>query len=220
MASEEERPTISGNYELHDVLRQLDQLEGTVTSSEERREVRRTKRMLERVPGGERIKKYTSRDVAEGFVGGIIFSVPLLVEDGVFEIAEWFTESLVGPIPIFLVINVLFITGLVTGLLYYTDIRDVQMRLIFGFLPKRLVAVLGISFVVATATMFIWGRLHADGPTNLEAFGRITVIWAAAALGATLGDILPGESKGGDIAQMISGIGDGSGSENGPGDGN
>ncbi len=220
MASEEERPNISGNYELDDVLRQLDELEETVTSSEERREVRRTKRMLERVPGGDRIKKYTSRDIAEGFVGGIIFSVPLLVEDGVFEIAEWFTESLVGPIPTFLVINVLFVTGLVAGLLYYTDIRDVQMRLLFGLVPKRLVAVLGISFIVAAATMFMWGRLHADGPTNLEAFARITVIWAAAALGATLGDILPGESKGGDIAQMISEIGDGGGSENSPGDGN
>ncbi len=220
MSSEEERPNISGNYELDDVLRQLDELEETVTSSEERREVRRTKRMLERVPGGDRIKKYTSRDIAEGFVGGIIFSVPLLVEDGVFEIAEWFTESLVGPIPTFLVINVLFVTGLVAGLLYYTDIRDVQMRLLFGLVPKRLVAVLGISFIVAAATMFMWGRLHADGPTNLEAFARITVIWAAAALGATLGDILPGESKGGDIAQMISEIGDGGGSENSPGDGN
>ncbi len=216
MGAENDRPDNDGEYALRDVLEQLDALEETVSSSEERREVRRTKRMLERVPGGERIKKYTSRDIAEGFVGGIIFSVPLLVEDGVFEIAEWFSGVYLGPIPIFLVANVLFITGLVAGLLYYTDIRDVQIRLLFGFVPKRLTAVLSISFLVAAGTMFMWGRLHADDPTTLQMFARITVIWAAAAMGATLGDILPGESKGGDIADMISGMGDGSVSKNDP----
>lgn len=198
-----------GNYELQDVLNQLDQLEQTVSSSEERREVRQTRRMLERVPGSDRIKKYTSRDIAEGFVGGIIFSVPLLVEDGVFEIAEWFASTTVGQVPIFLVINILFIGCLSAGLLYYTDIRDVQIRLLFGFIPKRLTGVLLISFLVAAGTMLMWGRLHADNPTNLELFARITVIWAAAALGATLGDILPGESKGEDLATMISEMGDG-----------
>ena len=216
MDPENESPENGSGYELRDVLRQLDELEETVSGSEERREVRRTKRMLERVPGSDRIKRYTSRDIAEGFVGGVVFSVPLLVEDGVFEIAEWFSDVFFGPIPIFLVANVLFITGLVAGLLYYTDIRDVQIRLLFGFVPKRLTAVLGISFLVAAGTMFMWGRLHADDPTTLQMFARITVIWAAAAMGATLGDILPGESKGGDIADMISGMGDGSVSTSDP----
>ncbi len=217
--SREDGTTDAGadEYDMRDVFDQLETLEATVTSSEERQEVRRTKRMLERVPGGERIKKYTTRDVAEGFVGGIIFSLPLLVEDGVFEIAEWFTAVSLGPLPLFLVINVLFVVVLVSGLLYYTDIRNVQMRLLFGFVPKRLTAVLLISFLVALGTMFMWGRLHADDPTTLEAFARVTVIWAAAALGATLGDILPGESKGEDIATRIGNLGDGSSA---PTDGN
>ena len=83
----EDNPS-SSQTDIADILEQLDELEAFVSSSEERKEVRRTKRMLKRVPGSKRIKKYTSRDVAEGFVGGIIFSLPLLVEDGVFEIAE------------------------------------------------------------------------------------------------------------------------------------
>jgi len=207
---------VRGGYELRDVFDQLDELEGTVTSPEERREVRRTRRMLERVSGNERIRKYTSRDVAEGFVGGIIFSLPLLVEDGVFEIAEWFTAFSVGPLPLFLTINVLFVVTLVSGLLYYTDIREVQMRRLFGFLPRRLAAILVISFLVAFLTMFLWGRLHEEDPTTLEQIGRVTVIWAAAALGATLGDILPGESSGQDLAELIADIGDGS---EGPGAG-
>ena len=200
----------ANEYELRDVFEQLDELEESVTSSEERTEVQRTRRMLERVPGRKRIKKYTTRDIAEGFVGGIIFALPLLVEDGVFEIAEWFVEFTLGAIPIFLLVNVAFIISITAGLLYFTDIRDVQVRLLFGFLPKRLTGALLISFVVATGTMLMWGRLHADDPAAFEQFARITVIWAAAALGATLGDILPGESKGDDLAQRIAEIGDGS----------
>ncbi|QSG03310.1 DUF2391 domain-containing protein [Natranaeroarchaeum sulfidigenes] len=196
------------DYDIGDVLRQLDELEGTVDSSKERQEVRRTRRMLESVPGSDRIRKYTSRDIAEGFVGGIIFSLPLLVEDGVFEIAEWFVEFTVASIPVFFVINVLFIVGLVSGLLYFTDIRNVQVRLLFGFLPKRLAAVLLISLFVAAGTMLMWGRLTAEGPSNFEMLARITVIWAAAALGASLGDILPGESSGTDIADRVAEIGD------------
>ncbi|MES3516216.1 MAG: DUF2391 domain-containing protein [Natronomonas sp.] len=198
------------SYDIDDVLEQLNELEGSVSSSEERREVRRARRMLERVPGSDRIRKYTTRDVAEGFVGGIIFALPLLVEDGVFEIAEWFAATSVGPIPIFLLFNILFVVVLTAGLLYYTDIRDVQIRWLFGFIPKRLTGVLLISIGVAAASMFLWGRLHSEDPTTLEQFSRVTVIWAAAALGATLGDILPGESEGGDIGTMLSEIGDGS----------
>ena len=204
-----EGPEGNTDYELSDVLNQLDELERTVDSSEERQEVRRTRRMLKRIPGAERIRKYTTRDVAEGFVGGIIFALPLLVEDGVFEIAEFFTGIFLGPVPVFLLLNIAFVVGMTAGLLYFTDIRDVQIRLIFGFLPKRLVAALAISFVVAAGTMLMWGRLAADDPTAFEQFARITVIWAAAALGATLGDILPGESGGEDIAGMISDLGRG-----------
>jgi len=203
----DDRPT---EYEIRDVFRQLDELEATVSSSDERREVQRTRRMLEGVPGEEYIRKYTTRDIAEGFVGGILFSLPLLVEDGVFDIAEWFATAFVGPIPIFLVANILFTVGLTAGLLYATDIRAVQLRLVFGILPKRLVTSLTISFLVAAGMMFMWGRLHEADPTTLEQFARITVIWTAAALGATLGDILPGESEGQDLATMIADIGDGS----------
>lgn len=211
MSHEEESSDNRASYDLDDVFDQLDELEKTVDRSEERQEVRQTRQMLERIPGSDRISKYTSRDVAEGFVGGIIFSLPLLVEDGVFEIAEWFIEFYVGPIPIFLAINIFFIVGIVAGLLYYTDVREVKEPPLFGFIPRRLVAILTISFIVALVTMFMWGRLDEplDGPpTALEQFARVTVIWAAAALGATLGDILPGQSQGDDLAELIGDLGD------------
>ena len=211
-------PATGGEYDIDDVLRQLDELEETVSSAEERQGVQQTRRMLERVPGSKRIKKYTTRDVAEGAVGAIVFSLPLLVEDGVFEIAEWFTATTLGPVPVFLTVNVAFVVVLTAGLLYATDFRDVVNHRMFGLVPRRLVAVLTISFLVAAMMMFMWGRLHEEDPTRLEMLGRITVIWAAAALGATIADILPGESSGTDIRERIAELGDGSDDQGRDGD--
>jgi len=192
------------DYDIEDVFAQLERLEATVTSEDEQREVERTRRMLEHVPGSDHIRKYTTRDIGEAFVGGILFALPLLVEGGVFEIAEWFTEATVGSVPVFLVTNVLFILVLTTGLLYAVDIRTVRItNPIFGFVPRRLVGVLAVSLLVAAGTMLMWGRLHEGDPTTLEQVSRITVVWAAAALGAVLGDILPGESQGQDISNLI-----------------
>lgn len=193
-------------YNIDDVYKQLQLIEETVTSDAEREEVRRARKMLKRVPGSDHISKYTTRDMGESFVGAVVFSLPLLVEDGVFEIAEWFAEHTIAQIPIFLVLNVLFIGILVTGLLYAIDFREITItKPIFGFIPRRLVGVLAISLLVAVGSMFMWGRLHEEDPATIEQFGRVTVIWAAAALGAVLADILPGESKGEDISEMIDG---------------
>jgi hypothetical protein len=41
--------------------------------------------------------------------------------------------------------------------------------------------------------------MSIDDPTTMAIFARVTVIWAAASLGASLGDILPGESRGTDL---------------------
>jgi hypothetical protein len=57
--------------------------------------------------------------------------------------------------------------------------------------------------------LLFWGRLHEGDPTALERVGRIAVVWAAAAFGAGLGDILPGESQGEDLGKFDLDIGDG-----------
>lgn len=205
------RPEGDGSYDIDDVLKKLDELEDSVSSSEERHDVRQARRVAERVPGSKRISKYTTRDVSEGAVGAIVFSLPLLVEDGVFDIATWFVETTVGPVPVYLAIHVAFVCAMTAGLLYATDFRDIVATPIFRIVPRRLVAVLLVSFVVASAMMALWGRLQAGDPTALEAVARITVVWAAATLGATIADILPGESAGTDIRDRIADIGDGDG---------
>ncbi len=198
---------------IDDLLDELDALEATVDDDVERAKVRQTISLVERMPGSRaftsRISTYTGRDVAESFVGGILLSLPLLVEDGVFEIAEWFAATTVGPVPVFLALNVAFVVAVTAGVLYYADFRDVRDRNpFFGLIPRRLVAVLLISFLVAFSMMLLWGRLHEGNPTTLETFGRVTVIWAAAAFGASLGDILPGQSEGRALGERIGEIGD------------
>lgn len=200
--------------DIEDLLTKLETLETTVDADHERQKVRQTIALVERMPGSRaftrRVQKYTTRDMAESFVGAVLFSLPLLVEDGVFEIADYFVAVTVGGVPPFFIANAVFVIALTTGLLYYADFRDVQIhRPLFGVIPRRLVGVLAISFLTATLMMFMWGRLAEEDPTNFEALGRITVIWAAAAFGAALGDILPGESEGTDISNRLDDITDG-----------
>lgn len=196
------------NPDIEDLLDKLDALEDTVDDPAERRKVRQTISLVEKMPGSKafttRITKYTSRDMAESFVGAIVFALPLLVEDGVFEIAEWFVEFTLGSVPVFFLANVAFVLVMTAGLLYYADFREVQItNPILGFIPRRYVGVLGVSFLTAAMMMLMWGRLHEEDPTAIEQVSRITVIWAAAAFGAALGDILPGESQGEDIGEMF-----------------
>lgn len=187
--------------DLETIRGRLKELEETVDHPQERREVRRTIGLVDRLPPStvrERIRKYTRRDIAESFVGSILISLPLLVEDGVFDIADHLVST-----PIFFALNVAFIVVMTTGLLYYADFRDVGIhRPFLGVIPRRLTAVLIISLFTATFTMTLWGRV--DGWADpAVAVARISVIWAAAAFGAALGDILPGESTGADIADEI-----------------
>lgn len=208
MERERAKGPSSGNdrIDIEDVRTRLQQLEETVDAPHERREVRRTIRLVDKLPGEsvrDGIRKFTRRDIAEAFVGSILISLPLLVEDGIFDIAAHFVAT-----PAFALLNVLFVVGMTTGLLYYADFRDVVVnRPIFGIFPRRLTAVLFISFLTATFMMTVWGRVGGWEDPAI-ALARISVIWAAASFGAALGDILPGESKGADINDEIGGFGE------------
>jgi len=201
-----------------EVFEELEDLEGAVDSEAEREEVRDVRRALERVPGaqyvGGRIERYTTRDVAESFVGSILVSLPLLVEDGVFDIAEHFLANTLAGFPVWLAVNAAFVVVMTWGLLYWTEFRHVENTAPFlGIIPRRVVGVVGISFGTAALMMTMWGRAgwHA-GP--LVAVSRVSVVWTAAAFGAALGDILPGQSSGtelGDVPGNIAGKPDDSG---------
>jgi len=194
------------NVDLETVRTQLEELENSVDHPDERREVQRTIGLLDRVPTPsvrDRIRKFTRRDIAETFVGSVLISLPLLVEDGVYDIGEHFVET-----PIFFLLNVVFVLSMTAGLIYYADFREVRVhRPLFGVVPRRLLAVLTISFLTAAFMMTVWGRV--EGWTDPDvAMARISVIWAAASFGGALGDILPGESTGTDINEEIGRFGE------------
>lgn len=187
--SEETDPAVE------ELLNHLETLERTVDSPEERRAIRETRRAAHRLPAGRifgrRIRRYTERDMAEAFIGSTVIGLPLLVEDGVFDIAEFFSEAGVGGVPVAFLANVVFTVGVVIALLYYTDIQRVEINdPLFGIVPRRLLGVLVISLGAAALLMGMWGRLEGVDPWL--ALCRINVVWAGMAVGASLGDILPG----------------------------
>lgn len=157
---------------------------------------------------GDRIRKYTGRDIAEGFVGSIFFAIPFLVEDGVFDVAEYFLSFQVGLFPVFFIANAIFVLLMILSLVYWAGPQDVQVtRPIFGVVPRRLVGIAVVSFLTAAAMMTMWGRV--DGWQDpVDALARVSVVWTVASFGAALGDILPGESSGDDINDDLADLGD------------
>ena len=199
--------------DIDDLLAELDALSDAVDEGHEREKVRQTISLVERMPGtgalAERITKYTTRDLAESFVGAVLFALPLLVEGGVFEIAAWFATTTVAGVPVLLIGHVGFILLATAGLLYFADFRQIAIRHpILGVVPRRYAGVLLVSLFTSATLLLFWGRLHEGNPTALERVGRVAVVWAAAAFGAGLGDILPGESQGEDLGTFDIDIGD------------
>lgn len=198
-------PTSDSSTNIDAVLNHLEDLENTVDDPQERKEVRHAISMVENLPLTGVIEKYTTRDMAQAFVGSILLSVPLLVEGGVEEIGAHFLESTPGGLPVFFVGNFVFAVFLTGALLYWADIRDVRVhKPIFGIIPRRLLGVLIIAFLTSMFTMTLWGRVDWSEP--VVALSRVSVVWTVACFGGALGDILPGESGGEDINEILGDI--------------
>lgn len=211
---EQPPPSSDRNTDIDAVLNQLEDLEDTVDDPQEREEVRHAISLVENLPLAGAIEKYTTRDMAQAFVGSILFSVPLLVEGGVEEIAAHFLESTPGGVPVFLLGNIFFAVFLTGSLIYWADIRDVRVhKPLFGIIPRRLLGVLIIAFMTSVFTMTLWGRIDWSEP--IVALSRVSVVWTVACFGGALGDILPGESGGEDINEILGDLLSRDGEENG-----
>ncbi|UPV74260.1 DUF2391 domain-containing protein [Halorussus limi] len=176
--------------ELEDLLDELEELEETVDDPAEREQVRETIRVARRVstPGafGRVIRGFDRHDAAEALVGSVVFGIPMLVEGGTAEIGAFIAAH-----PVSLAVTLVGTIGLVVGLLYVAEIQQVEIhRPLFGVVPRRLAGVVGVSFFTALAMMTAWGRVDWTDPWL--AFCQTSVTFSAMALGAALGDILPG----------------------------
>lgn len=175
--------------DIDDLLDELEELEETVDDPAEREQVRETMRVARRVrPGafGRVIKGFDRHDAAEALVGSVVFGIPMLVEGGTLEIGEFIAAN-----PPALLVTFAGTVALVIGVLYVAEIQKVKIeRPLFGIVPRRLVGVLGVSLATAFAMMTLWGRVDWVDPWL--ALCQSSVTFSAMAVGAALGDILPG----------------------------
>ena len=185
--ADEQAPTVE------DLIESLETLEEVVDDSEERRKVReamRTARDLavpERVSVfGRVVRGFDRSDLAEALVGSVLFGIPMLVEGGTTEVGAYIATR-----PAFLVGTALVTVLLVVGIVYVADFQDVRVhRPILGVVPRRLVGVLGVAVVTAVVGLTAWGRVDWGAPG--VALGSTLVATLPMAVGAALGDLLPG----------------------------
>ncbi|MFC7172528.1 DUF2391 family protein [Haloplanus litoreus] len=117
---------------------------------------------------------------------GLLFGIPMAVEGGTQEVGTF-----LAPRPLYLLGTAVFAVSLVIGILYVADIQDVRIhRPIFGLIPRRLVGVLGVSFLTAVLLLTLWGRVDWEAPRL--ALANAVVAFVPMSIGAALGDLLPG----------------------------
>ena len=187
----DELPFDDEDEELQRLLEEFDALAETVDSPEEKERVRAARNAAVLAADdddvfGQVIEGYDRADLAEAFLGSLLFGFPMFVEGGTNDIGAFLAAN-----PIWLVGTVVGAVGLIIGVLYVAEIQDVRVsKPILGIVPRRLVGVLGTSFGTALVMMTAWGRVGWSEP--LLAFATVVVAFVPMSVGAALGDILPG----------------------------
>lgn len=172
--------------ELYDQLRELEE---TVDSPEERdlvREALRTTVAVEPGPFGRIVYGFDRADAAEALLGALLFGIPMFVEGGTQEVGLF----LVGR-PLLLAGTVVATVAVTAAVLYVADIQDVRVKSrLLGLVPWRLAGVLTVALLTALVVMTAWGRVDWAEPAL--ALSQVAVAFGPMAVGAALGDILPG----------------------------
>ncbi|MFB6220031.1 MAG: hypothetical protein ABEH90_01215 [Halolamina sp.] len=175
--------------DIDDVFEELEELAEMVDSSDEREQVIEAMQTLRRSRSSRLVGRlrdtFDSRDVGEALVGSFIFGIPMVVEGGTLEIGEYIAAN-----PVLLLVTLVFGGTLVYGILHAVEFERVQEDLLFGLVSVRLVSIPLLAAVMGFGLMTIWGR--ADWATPLVAISQCTVTSIVMAVGASLGDVLPG----------------------------
>jgi uncharacterized membrane protein len=173
-----------------DLFDELEELEDLVDDPEERAQVRdamdAAAKAQKDVVFGRVVWGFDRADLSEAVLGALLFGIPMAVEGGTNEAGEFLAEH-----PLLLAGTLGATVALVVGIIYVADIQDVRVRNpILGFIPRRLVGVLGTSFVMSVLLLTAWGRVLWTEPW--VAFSTCVVALLPMSIGAALGDILPG----------------------------
>ncbi|MFB6304375.1 MAG: hypothetical protein ABEH47_04355 [Haloferacaceae archaeon] len=174
--------------DIEDVFDELEVLEDIVDTDAEREQVRETMRTLQRArrPRLGRLRDtFDSRDVGEALVGSFLFGIPMIVEDGTLDAGRYIASR-----PLFAAVTVLFGVGLIVGILHAAEVERIEEDMILGVVPIRLLSIGLVATGMAVGLLTVWGRV--DWATPLVAGGQATVTAIVMAVGASLGDVLPG----------------------------
>jgi uncharacterized membrane protein len=178
------------NPDMADLIAEIAELEQYADSPAEREQLEETlavARTVDRGVFGRVVSGFDLNDAAQAFFGGFIFGLPMLVEGGTQEVGAYLARH-----PVYYGGTLAAGIAMVIGVLYVADIQDVQIREpIFGLIPRKLLGVLVVSAATAVVTMTAWGRV--DWGTPDTAVAQIAVAFVPMAIGASLGDILPGD---------------------------
>ncbi|PSQ59655.1 MAG: hypothetical protein BRD23_03815 [Halobacteriales archaeon SW_9_67_25] len=102
----------------------LSEVSAAATSTAVSEEVRETKALLavahDRGLIESDVRQLSPDDAVQAFAGSVIFASPLLVEDGVFDIADHLVGATVRGVPVFLVANVAFVVVMTYALIEWT----------------------------------------------------------------------------------------------------
>lgn len=174
--------------DIDDAMDELEELEEFVDSPEEREQVREAIRALRRTRPrllGRMRDTFDLRDAGEALVGSFIFGIPMVVEEGTLEVGAHIATN-----PLYIGVTALLGLGIVLGILRAVEFEKVEDDLIYGLIPLRLVGILFIATGTALLLMTVWGRVDWSTPRVAASQTLVTAI--VMAVGASLGDILPG----------------------------
>ena len=175
---------------------ELEELEAIVDSEAERRQVREAMRAAADAQAdspavfGRVIWGFDREDFAEAVLGSLLFGIPMAVESGTRDAGRYVAQH-----PLSLLGTVAAAIAMVVGILYVADFQDVRVaHRILGVVPRRLAGVTATAFVTAVALLTAWGMVQwsADPGLVWESLCVCSVAFVPMAIGAALGDILPG----------------------------
>lgn len=183
-------PADEESPDMGDLFDDLEELEDLVESPEAREQVRETMRTAmaveERSVLGRVVHGFDTSDAAESILGALIFGIPMFVESGTQEIGAFLAAN---P-PLFAFTTALGVV-LVVGILYVADIQDVRVKNpLFGLVPRKPLGVVVLAYLTALVMMTAWGRVDWADPWL--ALCQVSAAFVPMAIGAALGDILPG----------------------------
>ena len=185
-----------GRDGIGELFDELEELEGIVDSDEERQQVREAMRAATDAQDdgpavfGRVIWGFDREDFAESVLGSLLFGIPMAVEGGTVDAGLHIARH-----PLYFLGTVGAAVAMVIGILYVADYQDVRVaHRIFGIIPRRLAGVTATALGTSVALLTAWGLV--DWSTDPQRIWVSLCICAIAfvpmAIGAALGDILPG----------------------------